>query len=431
MHTPRRTTRVLATTATVAALASLTVSPATAETGLNGMPREQWLPLTADPSGPLPRDHAVWTDDCRYDRRLPRAFDADAARTPHTDPVVTVERPGPGGPGMESCREVAADGVDLPDRLSLGSYVLYDVDSGDVLAAKDPYGLYRPASVIKILLVMVALDELDMDQRVHVTPEMVNVDGSKVGVGPGGRYTAKQLLQGLVMNSGNDAALALAGALGGTDATVAKMQALADTLGVRATRVTTVNGLDTPEVQTTAYDLALVYRAAFRRADVRALLGTEQARFPGFGRNPGFEISSDNGLLYDYPGTLGGKTGFTDNARHTYAAAVSRGGRTYGVVMLNSTIAAGRPWVQAEGIFDAAFDAPRDASVGSLVTGDGAGPDSSSGADAPAGDAGASAAQAGETADGRVSRTTTTVAVVAGAVIAVLIAALGWRHRRR
>ena len=214
---------------------------------------------------------------------------------------------------------------------------------------------------------MVALDDLDMDQKVKVTEEMANVDGSKVGVGPGGKYTAEQLLQGLVMNSGNDAALALAGALGGTDATVEKMQSLADSLGVQATKVTTVNGLDTPEVQTTAYDLALVYRAAFQRQDVRDLLGTEQATFPGYRDNPEFQISSDNGLLYDYPGTIGGKTGFTDNARHTYAAAVSRNGRTLGVVMLNSTVAAGRPWQQAETVFDAAFDAPEDASVGQLV----------------------------------------------------------------
>lgn len=348
-------------------MASATVCPAAAQEGLNGMPRMQWLPLTAPVGTPLPRDHALWTDDCRYDRRLPRAFDRDAVRGADVDPVITVERPGPGGESLDTCGTVAAEGLDMPTRLSLGSYVLYDVNSGDVLAAKDPYGLYRPASIIKILLVMIALDELNMDQKVKVTEEMANVDGSKVGVGPGGKYTAEQLLQGLVMNSGNDAALALAGALGGTDATVEKMQSLADSLGVQATKVTTVNGLDTPEVQTTAYDMALVYRAAFQRRDVHDLLGTEQATFPGYRDNPEFQIASDNGLLYDYPGAIGGKTGFTDNARHTYAAAVSRTGRTLGVVMLNSTVAAGRPWQQAETVFDAAFDVPEDASVGRLV----------------------------------------------------------------
>jgi len=152
------------------------------------------------------------------------------------------------------------------------------------------------------------------------------------------------------------------------------MQRLAESLGTRATKVTTVNGLDTPESQTTSYDLALMYRAAFQRDDVRALLGTRQISFPGFGDNPAFDVSSDNGLLFDYPGTIGGKTGFTDNARHTYSAAASRNGRTLGLVILNSTIAAGRPWAQAEGIFNAGFAADPQASIGELVTGISSGP---------------------------------------------------------
>lgn len=408
-------------------MASATVSPAAAQEGLNGVPRMQWLPLTSPVGTPLPRDHALWTDDCRYDRRLPRAFDKDAVRGADVDPVITVERPGPGGEDLDTCSTVTADGLDLPTRLSLGSYVLYDVDSGNVLAAKDPYGLYRPASIIKILLVMVALDELDMDQKVKVTAEMATVDGSKVGVGPGGKYTAEQLLQGLVMNSGNDAALALAGALGGTDATVEKMQSLADSLGVQATKVTTVNGLDTPEVQTTAYDLALVYRAAFQRQDVRDLLGTEQATFPGYRDNPEFQISSDNGLLYDYPGTIGGKTGFTDNARHTYAAAVSRKGRTLGVVMLNSTVAAGRPWQQAETVFDAAFDAPENASVGRLV--DSASPDNTVEAAEPAGAAGAADPAPADSDTPQDSPTTGISLIVAGMVC--VLAAGAWILIRR
>lgn len=334
--------------------------------GLNGMPRDTWLPLTAEEGAALPHDHVLNTDDCRYDQRLPRAFDRDALRTVATLPVTTVPRPGPGGPTMKSCGALTAKGITLPDRLSLGSYVLFDVDSGDILAAKDPYGLYRPASIIKILLVMVVLDELELTQRVSVTAEMTQVDGSKVGIGVGGQYSVEKLLQGLVMNSGNDAALALAGAMGGTAATVRKMQVLAESLGVSATTVTTVNGLDTPTAQTTAYDLALVYRAAFQREDVTDLLGIRQTTFPGYKDNPAFTISSDNGLLWDYPGAIGGKTGFTDNARHTYAGAAARHGCTVALVALNSTIAAGRPWMQAEGIFDAAFAAPASTSIGSL-----------------------------------------------------------------
>jgi D-alanyl-D-alanine carboxypeptidase (penicillin-binding protein 5/6) len=250
---------------------------------------------------------------------------------------------------------------------------------------------------------------------------MVDIDGSRVGIGPGGHYTARQLLQGLVMASGNDAALALAEALGGKDATVTKMQSLADSLGVSATKVTTVNGLDTPDVQTTAWDMALLYRAAFRRDDVRRLLGTQLIDFPGFDDHPGFQLSSDNGMLYNYPGALGGKTGFTDNARHTYAAAAQRDGRTVGIVALNSTIAAGRPWEQAEGIFDAAFGTPRGAGAGKLTD---TGP-----AAAPA--AAGTAEPAGSGASGGTAQVAVTGAVVATLVLILGgVAVLAVRRRR-
>jgi D-alanyl-D-alanine carboxypeptidase (penicillin-binding protein 5/6) len=427
MHPPRLIPVIL-TVAVGASCLPAALPVAGAETGRNGVERNAWLPLTAAPGDPLPADPALRTDDCRYDSRLPRAFDKDAARRPDTPDVRPVERPGPGGPGMEDCGPVAAGGMRMPDRLSLGSYVVYDVDTGDILAAKDPYGLYRPASIIKILLVMEALDDLDLDAPVKVTADMVDIDGSRVGIGPGGRYTARQLLQGLVMASGNDAALALAGALGGKDATVAKMQSRADALGAAATRVTTVNGLDTPDVQTTAWDMALIYRAAFRRDDVRRLLGTKLIDFPGFGDNPGFQVSSDNGMIHDYPGALGGKTGFTDNARHTYAAAARRDGRTVGIVALNSTIAAGRPWQQSERIFDAAFRTPRGSSVGRLADSATAAPTATAAAPATSPDSSPDAARD----SGGTGRTIGTVAVIAALVLilaAVTVTAV--RRRRR
>ncbi|WP_312977898.1 serine hydrolase [Corynebacterium sp.] len=374
-HTlPRRRTlrapalaTALATTLTIGLTGPLT-APAVAETGLNNVEKDDWLPLTADPGAPLPDDRFLDTDDCPFADDLPPAFDDDALPSDGEDAPapIPVDHPGPGGEALDACAPVSAPGMEVPDRLSLGSYLVYDVDTGDILAAKDPYGLYRPASIIKALLVMTALDELDLDQVVPVSDEAVAIDGSQVGVGPGGRYTARELLLGLVMRSGNDAAIALAEAMGGQDETVKRMQDLADSLGTRATRVMTVHGLDSPGVQTTAYDMALIYRAAFQREDVRELLGEETMDFPGYGDMEGFELSSDNEMLFNYPGTIGGKTGFTDNARHTFSVAAERDGRTLGMVLLNSTIAAGRPAEQASAVLDAAFEAPADASIGTL-----------------------------------------------------------------
>ncbi|WP_420099711.1 D-alanyl-D-alanine carboxypeptidase family protein [Corynebacterium sp.] len=390
-HTLPRRRALVATTLAATLTMSLTgplIVPAGAETGRNNVEKDDWLPLTVDPGAPLPDDPFLDTDDCPFADELPPAFDEDALPADGEDAPapVTVDHPGPGGEALDTCAPVSVPGMDVPDRLSLGSYLVYDVDSGDVLAAKDPYGLYRPASIIKALLLMTALDELDLDQIVPVSDEAVAIDGSQVGVGPGGRYTARELLLGLVMRSGNDAAIALAEAMGGQDETVTRMQDLADSLGTQETRVVTVHGLDSPGVQTTAYDMALIYRAAFQREDVRELLGEETMDFPGYGDMEGFELSSDNEMLFNYPGTVGGKTGFTDNARHTFSVAAERDGRTLGMVLLNSTIAAGRPAEQASAVLDAAFATPAGSSIGTLDTADTDTTDSAPPSDAPAPD---------------------------------------------
>ena len=169
----------------------------------------------------------------------------------------------------------------IPEELSLGAFSVFDIDSGEVLAAKDPYGLYRPTSIIKALLLLTAIDELDLQQNIPVSDEAANVDGSRVGHRHRRPVTAKQLLLGLVMRSGNDAAIALAEAMGGQDETVVKMQDLADSLGATSTRVMTVHGLDSPGVQTTAYDMSLIYQAVFQNETALDLLGTESMDFPG------------------------------------------------------------------------------------------------------------------------------------------------------
>ncbi|MGP5928302.1 D-alanyl-D-alanine carboxypeptidase family protein [Corynebacterium glyciniphilum] len=437
-HTlPRRRT-LRATTLATALAATLTISltgpltaPAVAETGLNNIEKDDWLPLTVDPGAPLPDDPFLDTDDCPFADDLPPAFDEDALPSDGEDAPapLTVEHPGPAGEALDTCAPVSVPGMEVPDRLSLGSYLVYDVDSGDILAAKDPYGLYRPASIIKALLVMTALDELDLDQVVPVSDEAVAIDGSQVGVGPGGRYTARELLLGLVMRSGNDAAIALSEAMGGQDETVKRMQDLADSLGTQATRVMTVHGLDSAGVQTTAYDMALIYRAAFQREDVRELLGEETTDFPGYGDMEGFELSSDNEMLFNYPGTIGGKTGFTDNARHTFSVAAERDGRKLGMVLLNSTIAAGRPAEQASAVLDAAFDAPAGASIGTLDT-------PADDAPAEAGDDGAAQPQTSDVVDGDTSDADgIDMRAIVGAGVAVLLllglAAGAARFRRR
>jgi serine-type D-Ala-D-Ala carboxypeptidase (penicillin-binding protein 5/6) len=221
-----------------------------------------------------------------------------------------------------------------PPNITAASWVIADLDSGAVLAAKDPHARERPASLIKVLLSIVAIRELRQDTMLVGTQEDANQEGTKVGIGPGGKYTVHQLLLALVMHSGNDAAHALARALGGVPAALEKMNALAKEIGALDTRAATPSGLDGPGMTTSAYDLSLIFRAAMKHEEFAEAAVTKQIDFPGFGTKAGFKVTNDNKLLGKYQGFIGGKTGFTDDARHTYLGAAKRAGHRLSVVLL-------------------------------------------------------------------------------------------------
>ena len=170
------------------------------------------------------------------------------------EPVTTSEVVAPGQqspaplPEVQStnCGVQAPENFDVDSDVRAASWIISDLDTGEVMAAKDPHGRYRPASILKVLIALVAIDELDLNKVVTGTDEDAAIDGSAVGIGPGGRYTVEQLLQGLVMASGNDAAHALAQQLGGDEETLKKINQLANDLGARSTHAASYSGLDAP-----------------------------------------------------------------------------------------------------------------------------------------------------------------------------------------
>ncbi|EUA34107.1 D-alanyl-D-alanine carboxypeptidase family protein [Mycobacterium xenopi 3993] len=153
--------------------------------------------------------------------------------------------------------------VPIPDGPAQ-TWIVADLDSGQVLAARDENVRHPPASTIKVLLALVALDELNLDSTVVADTADTQVECSCVGVKPGRSYTARQLLDGLLLVSGNDAANTLARMLGGQQAAVAKMNAKAAALGATNTQAATPSGLDGPGGSgwSTAHDLAVIFRAA-------------------------------------------------------------------------------------------------------------------------------------------------------------------------
>ncbi|MCM6777965.1 serine hydrolase [Nocardia sp. CDC159] len=318
------------------------------------------------------------TDSCPNKTATPPAIDSSEVPEPGeaAPPPLPVPSSPIGGARLGNCGLVLPDKAPpVPDDISATAWAIADLDTGRVLAAKDPHGRYRPASTIKVLLAAVALRSIDLNKVVVGTEDDANADGTRVGIGPGGRYTNKQLMQGLLMCSGNDAAHAIASQLGGDRATVAKMNELAKRLHALDTRAATPSGLDGPGMSTSAYDLAVLFREAMTIPTFAEIIRTEQADFPGYPANPeipgdkdhpGFAIANDNHLLYNYEGDLGGKTGYTDDARQTFVTAAQRHGHRLVVTLLKADVLPIRPAEQAARLLDYGFALPRDASVGTL-----------------------------------------------------------------
>ena len=354
------------------ALRAVTALLAAGSVALLATPAAAAPAASGQPETP-PQQSAASTSTCPYWLTPPPAVDASelpAPGLPAPEPLPLPEEP-VGGERMGECGLVLPEGAPPPPAdITAASWVLADLHSGAVLAAKDPHARHRPASTIKLLTALVVVERLPLDQVVIGTQADADQIGSGVGVGPDGRYTVAELLAGLLLRSGNDAAFALARALGGLPETLRAMQQRAEQLGALDTRPATPSGLDGPGMSSSAYDLAVIFRAALAQPPLAQLMRIPQVAFPGFRDKPGFLVSNDNQLLANYPGALGGKTGFTDDARHTYVGAAQRDGRPLVVVLMRGEQRPIRMWEQGARLLDYGFALPESAEpVGELVDG--------------------------------------------------------------
>ncbi len=314
--------------------------------------------------------HAEPTDACPFKVTTPPAVDASEEPQPGQEAPRPLPVPAKavGGDALGSCGVITAPNTPpVPEDVSAESWLVADMDTGEVIAARDPHARHRPASVIKVLTALAALKELNLNKQVPGTEDDAAAEGTKVGVGPGGVYTVNDLLHGLMMHSGNDAAHALAMQLGGWDTALGKLNTLASKLGGRDTRAATPSGLDAPGMSTSAYDLALFYRHAWQNQTFSDIVRTESFDFPGRDGEPPYEVVNDVKLLYNYPGALGGKTGYTDDAGQTFVGAAERDGRRLVTVLLRGTRQPIAPWEQAARLLDYGFATAPGTSVGTLV----------------------------------------------------------------
>jgi D-alanyl-D-alanine carboxypeptidase (penicillin-binding protein 5/6) len=334
-------------------------------------------PVAAEPNGdpyvpPSVTVEMPSTDDCAQRSQPPPPVDTSEDLPPGTPSPAPIPVPANpvGGGRLGECGLIIPDGAGpLPSDISAGAWVIADLDTGEVLAAKDPHGRYRPASTLKLLTAQVLLHNLNnLDLVVDATSADSDQDGTRVGLEAGGRYTVRQLLTYLLIVSGNDAANALARTNGGYDQTVAEMNATANALGALDTRAATVSGLDGAGQATSAYDLAVFAKADMATPLFPELISTQDARVPS-ATDAGYVAGNDNQLLYQYPGALGGKTGFTDDAGNTYVGLAARDGRRLVVTMMHGTQQPRRQWMQAASLLDWGFALPVNTPpVGMLVS---------------------------------------------------------------
>jgi D-alanyl-D-alanine carboxypeptidase (penicillin-binding protein 5/6) len=255
------------------------------------------------------------------------------------------------GPGVS----VATGAPALPKDLSAVSFLVADLDTGDILAAKDAHHRLLPASTLKVLTGLTLIPRVPKYSTVVPTFDDVNIEGSRVGIIENTKYPAYQLFRAMLMVSGNDAANAIASAAGGQAATAALMNAEARRIGALETHAVNPSGLDAPGQKTTAYDLALIGRAAMALPDFRAYVATKRSSINGKGGHP-LAISSHDKFLWNYNDAIGIKNGYTVRAGATFVGAASRGGHTLIVTVLH---AAPRVWPEVAHLMDWGFAAER------------------------------------------------------------------------
>jgi serine-type D-Ala-D-Ala carboxypeptidase (penicillin-binding protein 5/6) len=322
----------------------------------------------------------------------------------------------------------------LPKDVSARGWVIADLDTGDVLAARNPHGRYPPASTLKWLTALTLLPKLDKHKRVVCSYGDVDVDGTRVGLVQNGRYSVDLLFQAMLMASANDAANTLARVAGSVPSTVAAMNATARSIQAYDTHAATPSGLDGPHQLTSAYDLALIGRADLARADFRKYTAQKLGTIPAQGtKYHSFQFANDNKLLYNYPGAFGGKNGFTDAAHHSFIGAAKHGDRRLIVTMMYGEHKPDNISAQAGRLLDWGFALPRTAApVGSLVAAAGAtgttGTPSASAAASASGPPAAAAAHRDAAGSGN---PTSAIALLLAAALAVLLGALAVRVVRR
>ena len=229
-------------------------------------------------------------------------------------------------------------------QLSAAAAILMDADSGEILFEKDAGRRMRIASTTKIMTALVALERAKLTDTITVTASHM-VEGSSMYLKPGETVTVEELLYGLMLCSGNDAALALADCCGGLAAFVSAMNDKAAALGMTGTSFANPNGLDDENHYSTARDMAVLAAYAAKDPTFRRICSTRTATVGGR------TMTNHNKLLSQVEGCIGMKTGYTKAAGRTLVSCAERQGRRLVAV----TLCDGNDWADHKALYEMGF----------------------------------------------------------------------------
>ena len=250
-----------------------------------------------------------------------------------------------------ACNFSFASAQGKPD-VSAVSAALMVVDTGELLFEKDAYTRRPMASTTKIMTSLIALEEQTPQREITVSADMIQVEGTSMGLLDGDRVTLKTLVYGMLLQSGNDAANVTAIAGGGSvENFVRRMNERAREIGMKDTVFETPSGLDSENHASTAYDMALLGCTAMKNPEFVSICSQRSAAV--YYGNPPYRrtLTNHNRLLWSYEGAIGIKTGFTKKSGRCLVSAAERDG----VCLVAVTLNAPNDWNDHKAMFDYGF----------------------------------------------------------------------------
>jgi D-alanyl-D-alanine carboxypeptidase (penicillin-binding protein 5/6) len=288
-----------------------------------------------------------------------------AAATLTASPAAAASTP-LGGKHMGTSGTVQSPGtVRISATVQARGFMVADMTTGAVYAARRPHQRTGPASTLKVLTALTLIRKYPAGHYIKMTPKVRGAECSCVGLKMNRTYVLEDLLHALIMRSGNDVAELAAMAPGSRTRTLTWMNSYARGLQARDTKAMTPSGLPASGQTTSAYDLALITRAAYEEPRFREIMAARSHMFGPAGAQTKKLAAQNEMYLMGYRGQLGSKNGWTRASKQTFVAVAKRGNRTLVVTLVNNEKGVAK---QAAKLLDWGFSLPANAKpVGTLV----------------------------------------------------------------